>query len=192
MDHIILEKICKSYKRKQVLFNFTAFIPIGEVTCIMAQSGKGKTTLLRILLGLEKADKGNIVGLETLKKSVVFQENRLLEHLNPVTNIRLVNHQLEIPKIVQAMDKIGLSECTALPVRDLSGGMKRRVAILRALLADYDILFMDEPFTGLDNITKIKVIENIREQSKGYTVLFVTHDPLEAKLMETKNYIHLT
>ncbi|MCI9140882.1 ABC transporter ATP-binding protein [bacterium 1XD42-8] len=192
MEYIILEKICKSYERKQVLFNVTASIPIGKVTCIMAPSGKGKTTLLKILMGLEKADKGNIFGLENLKKSVVFQENRLLEHLNPVTNIRFANHQLEIPKIVQAMNKVGLSECTSLPVRDLSGGMKRRVAILRALLADYDILFMDEPFIGLDNKIKIKVIEDIRDRSKGYTVLFVTHDLREAKLMETENYIYLT
>ena len=192
MEHIILEKIYKSYERNPVLLNFTASIPKGEVTCIMAPSGKGKTTLLRILLGLEKADKGNIVGLETLKKSVVFQENRLLEHLNPVTNIRFANHQLEIPKIIQAMEKVGLSECITLPVRELSGGMKRRVAILRALLAEYDILFMDEPFIGLDNHMKIKVIEDIKDRSKGYTVLFVTHDPWEAKLMETTNYIYLT
>ena len=78
---------------------------------------------------------------------------------------------------------MGLSECIHRPARELSGGMRRRVALLRALLADWNVLFMDEPFKGLDEKTKADVIEYTKNLCRGKTVICVTHDANEAKLL---------
>ena len=89
-------------------------------------------------------------------------------------------------KMEEGLEALELKEWGDRPVRELSGGMKRRTAILRALLADWEILFMDEPFKGLDIETKKKVIEYVKREGHGRTVVFVTHDPEEAKEMGAK------
>ena len=135
----------------------------------MAPSGKGKTTLLNILLGLEPYDKGRIRGLEGRKKSAVFQEDRLCENLSSRANIRMIRERKISgcrefsKKMEEGLEALELKEWGNQPVRELSGGMKRRTAILRALLADWEILFMDEPFKGLDIETKKKVMEYVRK-----------------------------
>ena len=91
MEDIVIRSLCKAFDGKPALQGFSATLPAGRVSCIMAPSGGGKTTLLRILLGLEAADSGEIHGLAGLRLSAVFQEDRLLENLSPVANIRLVN-----------------------------------------------------------------------------------------------------
>lgn len=181
---IILEKLCKSYGSHPVLTNFSASIPEGKVTAIMAPSGQGKTTFLRILMGLETPDSGKISGLAGKKFSAVFQEDRLCNNLSPVSNIRLVAPEQKRTQIIAAMEDLLLADCFHQPVRELSGGMRRRVAILRALLADYDVLFLDEPFKGLDAETRQIVIQAAKIRSAGKTVLLITHDPLEAQIME--------
>ena len=121
----------------------------------MAPSGKGKTTLLNILLGLEPYDRGIIRGLEGKRKSAVFQEDRLCENLSSRANIRMVGRERAavavsfLKRWKRAWKLWKLKEWGDRPVRELSGGMKRRTAILRALLADWEILFMDEPLKGL-------------------------------------------
>ena len=172
-----------------MLKDFSAVIPEGKTTCIMAPSGKGKTTLLNILLGLESYDGGRIRGLEGKKKSAVFQEDRLCENLSSRANIRMIREK-KISRGLRFLKKdgrrpggFGTSRMGDQPVRKLSGGMKRRTAILRALLADWEILFMDEPFKGLDIETKKKVMEYVKNECLGKTVVFVTHDPEEAKEM---------
>lgn len=189
---IVLEKLCKSYGTHPVLTDFSAFIPEGKVTAVMAPSGQGKTTLLRILMGLETPDSGTISGLAGKKFSAVFQENRLCDNLSPVSNIRLVAPEQKRARIIAAMEGVLLVNCFHQPVRELSGGMRRRVAILRALLADYDILFLDEPFKGLDAETRQVVIRDTRIRSAGKTVLLITHDPLEAKAMEACQVLTLS
>jgi NitT/TauT family transport system ATP-binding protein len=157
----------------------------------MAPSGMGKTTLLRIMMGLEKPDSGKISGMDGLKISAVFQEDRLCEYLNPIANIGLVNSKLTKDEILSALESFGLIECAYRRTSKLSGGMKRRVAILRALLAEYDIMFMDEPFKGLDTGTKDVVISEILSRTKGKTIIFVTHDIEEKEKMCTQNTIKL-
>lgn len=146
----------KSYGKKTVLQDFSAVFEEGKTTCIMAPSGKGKTTLLRILMGLEKADRGSVEGIKGKKKSVVFQEDRLCENLSTGANVRLVvkgktgrSRQFQ-ETMSRGFSRMGLADCISQPARELSGGMRRRAAILRALYADWDILFLDEPFKGLD------------------------------------------
>ena len=94
MRDIEIKGLCKAFDGKQVLRDFSAVLPAGQVTGLMAPSGAGKTTLLRILMGLETPDRGTITGLEGLRLSAVFQEDRLCENLNPVSNLRLVTPAL--------------------------------------------------------------------------------------------------
>jgi NitT/TauT family transport system ATP-binding protein len=183
MDDIIIKNLTKSYNGKIVLNNLNLTIKSGKTTCIMAPSGMGKTTLLRIILGLEAPDSGTISGLDNLRISAVFQENRLCEYLTPINNIKLVNPTLTDKQILEAINLFGLSGCEYQKTSELSGGMKRRIAILRAILADYDLLVLDEPFTAIDINTKETVIREILKRTKGKTIIFVTHDESEASLM---------
>lgn len=180
---IILKDVCKSFEGKVVLKNYSAVFKEGRITGIMAPSGYGKTTLLRLLMGLEIPDSGTIEGLWGKRKSAVFQEDRLCDNLTASANIRLVHPKLGQTEVYAAMKAVGLADVYEQPVREFSGGMRRRVAILRALLAEYDILFLDEPFQGLDQKTKEIVIEDTRRRCEGKTVLFVTHDATELEAM---------
>lgn len=190
MDQIIISHLSKAYGENKVFSDFSAVFERGKTTCIMAPSGAGKTTLLRILTGLETADAGRIEGMDGLKKSMVFQEDRLCENLSVSANIRLVRQkktwgrdQKEKKEIQEALEAVGLAENGDQQVRELSGGMKRRVALLRALYSDWDILFLDEPFKGLDEETKTQVMCYTKEKCRGKTVIFVTHERSEAEEM---------
>lgn len=177
---LILRNICKSYGEKQVLSGFSHIFPEGKTTCVMGPSGCGKTTLLNLLLELNAPDSGEITGLERLRKSAVFQEDRLCENVSAVSNLRLVNPALSKRETEKMLCKLGLTDGLKQPVREFSGGMKRRTAILRALCAEYDILLADEPFKGLDETTKQKTMEYFREKTSGKTVILVTHEESEA------------
>jgi len=180
-----LTDICKAYGANVVLDRFNCRIEESAVTCLMGPSGKGKTTLLRMMLGLEQPDSGLISGMDNLRKSAVFQEDRLCENLSAAANIRLVCQKaLKTGSIIEAMQAIGLEpDCAKQTARSMSGGQRRRIAILRALMAEYDILFMDEPFKGLDAETKEKVMLYTKELNRGKTIVLVTHDIVEAEVM---------
>ncbi len=180
MKKIYVKNVSKSFGSKKVLQNLNLTIEPGKISCIMAPSGAGKTTLLRILMGLEEADSGCITGLEGKRFSAVFQEERLCEYMTAVENIRLVTPGLDAGSVVQEMDRLGLGDCCAQPVSQLSGGMRRRVSILRALLAAFDVLCLDEPFKGLDDARKEQTLAYVKQKAAGRTVLFVTHDEKEA------------
>lgn len=179
---ICFDSICRSYGTEKVLQDFTDIFPAGQVTGIMAPSGGGKTTLLRIAAGLEKPDSGTVTGTNG-RLAVVFQENRLCEHLTAEANIRLVRPGLSDATVRKAMADFGLSDCAGKAVSAFSGGMKRRTAILRALLSDWEILLLDEPFTGMDEQTRAAVIAQTGAYCRGRTVVFVTHDPEECAAM---------
>ena len=187
MQDIVIRGLCKAFDGKQVLRDFSAALPAGQVTGLMAPSGAGKTTLLRILMGLETPDRGTITGLEGLRLSAVFQEDRLCENLNPVSNLRLVTPALSRTAAAEALAAVGLTDCQRQPAR-----MRRRVAILRALLAEYDLLFLDEPFKGLDQETKEIVMADTRRRCAGRTVLFVTHDPAELEALGAVQRLELS
>ena len=188
---IEVRDLFKSFGKKAVLSGFSAVFPIGAVAAVMAPSGGGKTTLLRILMGLEQPDSGTISGLTGLRQSAVFQEDRLCEHLSAEANIRLVNPAIPREQVQAAMAEVGLASCAGQPVREFSGGMRRRVAILRALLAPYDILFLDEPFKGLDRDTKELVMADTRRRCAGRTALLVTHDADEAAALGATQILRL-
>lgn len=180
----------KAYGEHRVLEDLSMTMPSGETSCIMGPSGCGKTTLLRILMGLEKADGGVIEGIPE-KKSVVFQEDRLCDDLSGKTNIRLVCPKKDPSLIEEGMENLGLGESMDRPVREYSGGMRQRTAILRALFADWDILFLDEPLKGLDEKIKKVTAEYIRSRVRGKTVLCVTHDPGDVDLLGASRVIEM-
>ena len=166
--NINISNLTKKYGKKEIFKNFSLEIEAGKVTALMGKSGFGKTTLIRILMGLEKYDKGKITGLENQKISTVFQEDRLCENLSAITNISIVCEK----------------ESQNKPVKTLSGGMKRRVAIIRCIMAKSDIIIFDEPLKGLDEITKKNVIRYLKEKIRGKTVIIVTHDIEEARQLD--------
>lgn len=162
----------------------------------MGESGKGKTTLLRILMGLEKADRGQVIGLNNRRIRAVFQEDRLLEENTVMDNILFVMpHRGEKERDVVriACEEVGLAGSENKLVKELSGGMKRRVAIIRALLSDFDILLLDEPLKGLDAENKQRVIQFMRSvinrKDKEYIVIMVTHDKDDVELVEGSVYL---
>ena len=185
-EDIGIRNITKLYGEKTVFKDLNLKIESGKITCIMAPSGAGKTTLLRMMMGLEKPDRGSIVGLSEKRFSAVFQEERLCEGMTAIGNIRLVNPSLTAEQIRNELQRLGMYDCENQPVSELSGGMRRRVSILRALLAEYDVLFMDEPFKGLDSTLKKDVITSVMEKTVGKTVIVVTHDRSEADLLRAE------
>ena len=169
---IRVEKLCKSYGGKPVLTDLTAVFPRG-ITCVSAPSGAGKTTLLRLLLGLERPDSGSILGADC-RWAAVFQEDRLLEHLPAAANLRFALG--ELPRVAgEMLERLGLSLEDPRPVREWSGGMKRRLALARALLAQSEALALDEPFTGLDEENRTRCLDLIREAGKEKPVVLATH-----------------
>ena len=186
-EFIRIEHLNKSYHDRPVLQDLSLSIPTGQITAVMAPSGVGKTTLLRILMGLEAADSGQVEWLEGLRLSAVFQEDRLCANLSPVSNIRLVTgSSLSRQEILSALEQTGLSDCAGQPARELSGGQRRRVALLRALLAPWDLLLLDEPFKGLDTETRKQIMDYVLlhfHKKPGRTALLVTHDESEASYM---------
>lgn len=176
--------INKAYNGVTVLKDLNLTIKEGTVNCIMGPSGSGKTTLANILMGLVKPDKGKLQGLTGLKISAVFQEDRLIEHWDAVKNILLVcGRQVTEAVVRDHLKRVGLEEELKKPVRSYSGGMRRRVALVRALLAEGDLILLDEPFKGLDEELKHKVISYLIEQTCGKTVILITHDKEDARLM---------
>lgn len=183
MRDITVSGLQKRFGEKRVLEDFSAVFPAGQVTCVMGPSGCGKTTLLNILLGLEKADGGSVTGIPD-RISAVFQEERLCEDFSAVTNVRMVTGKAVKPEEIEAcLRALGLEGSLYSPVRELSGGMKRRAAIARALLAEGELLILDEPFKGLDEGTREVVVEEMKNHILDRTVIMVTHDPQEAALM---------
>lgn len=182
-----IRNLSKSYHGHPVLQQVTLTFPSGETTCIMGPSGCGKTTLLRILMGLTKPDAGEVLLPEGARFSAVFQEDRLCENLSPVANIRLVCGRLySKEQIRKELAAVGLDGALDKPVRELSGGMRRRAAVVRACLAPSDILVLDEPFSGLDEQTRQQTGDWINGHLAGRTVILVTHNEEEAFLMGSR------
>lgn len=189
---IVLKNISKSYGSIQVFNDFNLEITKNQITCILGASGVGKTTLLNILLGLVEVDSGQVLGLEGKKIVAVFQEDRLVESLSSIKNVQLAcNNKVTRTKLIDEFNKVGLGGFEDRPVSELSGGMKRRVAILRAVLSESDVIVMDEPFKGLDVELKSKIIEYVKDKTRNKTVIIVTHSLVEVKELEA-NKVDLT
>ena len=184
---IKVENLCKSYDGVQVLKN-VSFTAGPGVTCVMAPSGAGKTTLLRILLGLERPDSGNVWGTAGERFAAVFQEDRLLEQLDAMENLGFVLGE-NLAGAETLLAELGLAGEHGKPVREYSGGMKRRLALARALLVPFDALVLDEPFTGLDEENRRRAIACIRSRTAGKPVLLVTHSRDDAAGLDAQTVV---
>lgn len=184
---INFKNITKSYDGKIILDHVNLAIDTASVNrdvLLRGPSGIGKTTFLRIMAGLEKPDSGETEitmgeaahGGMGLKVGMVFQENRLLEHLSAVANVSLADTSVSKERARAALKEILPEEALDRPVRELSGGMKRRVAIVRAVLPPSDILVMDEPFTGLDPDTRNRVIKYIMDTKGKRPLIIASHE----------------
>ena len=177
----MLTRISKEYDGQNVLKGLDLRIEDGRITAVMGPSGLGKTTLLKILLGLEICE-GSVSGMQGRKVSTVFQESRLLPWLTLKQNLELVCGPGSEAKIDAALALMELTDAADKKPAELSGGMQRRGALARALAYDGDVYILDEPFTGLDEELKDRIAgalcERWRKEKK--TVLFVTHDSAEA------------
>ena len=153
-------------------------LTLAEPAILWAPSGWGKTTLLRVLMGLEVPDSGTVQGVGRV--GAVFQEDRLCPQLTAVQNVELVLPEGKTQyktQIVSDFQRFGYDEqALALSARRLSGGQKRRAALLRALWAGCDTLLLDEPFTGMDPETMKKAAALLKERRGERAVLLATHD----------------
>ncbi len=181
-DGIVLSGVSKTYEGKPVLQDVSLRFEEGKVTAIMGPSGQGKTTLLKILLGLEDCE-GTVSGMEGRRPAVVFQESRLLPWLSLKQNLELVCGPGKDREIAEALALMELTDAADKKPSELSGGMQRRAALARAIAYGGDILVLDEPFTGLDEALKERIAGKLAAQwrAEKKTVLFVTHDSAEAK-----------
>ena len=152
---------------------------------LWAPSGWGKTTLLRILMGLEAPTGGTVEGVGRV--GAVFQEDRLCPQLTAVQNVALVLPGDETrykQDIIRDFQRLGMDTAAlALPAGRLSGGQKRRTALLRALWAPADTLLLDEPFTGMDPETLGAAAALLAQKSAGRPVLLATHDREAIRLL---------
>lgn len=181
---VILRDLSKSFGKNRVLDRLSWTFPGGQISCVQGPSGCGKTTLLRLIAGLEAPDSGEIRGAEGKKISAVFQENRLLENLTAEKNILLTARSgFTRTDARKLLDELGLSDAAQRRTGELSGGMQRRVAVARALAADYELLLLDESLTGLDDDARLRVLRRIQADLKGRTAIWITHDPDAAALL---------
>lgn len=173
-----ITNLTKTFASKKIFDNASFEFEDGKITYITGESGVGKTTLLRIIAGLDKAFSGEIV-CNSDKISYVFQEPRLFPNLTVAENISIttenspytVDSVLNITELKQEKDSLPSS---------LSGGMKMRISLARALYNDGDIFLMDEPFSALDDKTKERILPKVFQLLKNKTVLIVSHNLYEA------------
>ena len=161
-------------------------VPRGAVYGLVGPNGVGKTTLLRIMMGLEAPDSGEIKN-RPRRQAAVFQEDRLPEEFTPVNCVKMTcAHGVTKELIRENLAAVGLEGHCDKPVSQLSGGMRRRAAIVRAVMSGAETVYFDEPFTGIDDATKKLVIGYILNNCEGRTLVFVSHCPDDAKLLNAK------
>ena len=183
--------LTKRFGGHTVLEDVTMEFPAGSVTCVMGASGRGKTTLLRCIAGLETAEGGRVEDVPG-PGAMVFQEDRLCDGLNAEGNVRLVTGGAMSPEEIRAhLTELGLGGCLAQPAAELSGGQRRRVAIARAVCAGPGLLLLDEPFKGLDGEARRDAASYIRRHAPEATVLCVTHDREDAAALEAESVVEL-
>ena len=181
---LAVRDLSKAFENLQVLQGVNLDFKDSGIYCLMGPSGTGKTTFLRILMGLEKADTGVIQGRDGKRFSAVFQEDRLCEAYTPLDNVMMAaDRSVTREAARRELCRILPEESVSRPVYTLSGGMKRRTAVCRALLAPYDILVMDEPFAGLDGDTRGQVLRYVREKTEGKLVILSTHMEEDAAVL---------
>ena len=171
-----IDRIKKSFGKKVIFDGFSADFPKGSKNLITGKSGIGKTTLLRIIAGLEDYESGNVILDNSEIVAFMFQEPRLFPWMNVISNVNSVLHKPDFEKSSKILAELGLiNESEAMP-SELSGGMKRRVSLARTLLYSADIYLFDEPFAGLDPDIAKTSADVLLDYTRDKTVIIVSHD----------------
>ena len=181
---LTIRGICKSFEGRPVLKNVSFDFPEAAVTALRGPSGCGKTTLVNIILGLIEPDAGDVLMPASARTAAVFQEDRLIEHFSAARNVRLTAPaSVTDEQIRSALSELGLAQEGEKRVSEFSGGMRRRVAVIRAALFQPQFLLLDEPFKGLDEEMRERTAAFLRRNCAQATTILVTHDEAEAALM---------
>ena len=193
-----IEGLFKSFGDNHVLNGFDMELQVGENLVIMGKSGSGKSVMIKCLMGLMQPDKGKIEimglnvlemeqqDLDQLRKQIgfLFQGSALYDSMTVRENLEFPLRKQKMPQsekdelVYEALDSVGLEHALELMPDELSGGMKRRIALARAIILHPRIIIYDEPTTGLDPITAKEIIQLMREIQKkhGSAALIITHD----------------
>ena len=174
-----VKDVSKDYGTLRVLRSVSFRAEPGRPVAVTGASGSGKTTLLRIVMGLEAPDAGSVAftgGPPKPRFGAVFQEDRLFEDFDAVTNVRLAAGPARREEIRAELVKLLPEDALSKPVSSLSGGQRRRAAIVRAILSQGDVLIMDEPFAGLDAENAERAMEYIRENSLSRPLILAVHE----------------
>lgn len=173
-----INDLCKSFEGKEVIKSLSLSFPKSGFVAICGPSGCGKSTLLHIIAGIESSDRGEILfDTKHPKISMSFQEPRLLTERTAVENVNLVlgDKKATLPRAKELLLMLDIEESDLYP-DELSGGMKARVSIARALAKRSDIYIFDEPFANLDKETALLCIDTIKKEADGALVIAVMHD----------------
>ena len=196
MDGILISNISKKFNDIEVLKNVSMKCESNKVTCILGPSGCGKTTLLNIITESISDYDGKVQGYDKNKVAFIFQEDRLIEWLTIYENLSLVLKRKFTKEslkkdIEDGLKSIGMDKYLGFYPKELSGGMRQRISILRAFLYNGDLLIMDEPFKSLDIRNKKLLIDDFKKLriKNRNTVIFVTHDLEEAIELSDKIYV---
>lgn len=155
---------------------------------LLGESGGGKTTLLRLLAGFLTPQSGRIEGInDDTRIAVLFQEDRLFSHMTVYKNLKLVCPHLTRAEAAACLEELNLEPevLDDLPGK-LSGGMRRRVALARALLFEAELVLLDEPFQGLDTETHRKALAAVKKRTEGRPLLVISHDPADGPALGAK------
>lgn len=187
---IELKNICLSYGGATVLEELSLTVSPGVHIALMGPSGCGKSSLLNIIAGLVKPTSGTVsVGSERV--SYVFQEPRLLPWRTAAQNVNAVlsDNAASMPEALRRLSLVGLADAAEKYPGKLSGGMRQRVNLARALAYDGDILLLDEPLKGLDETRRDELLAFLQKYAAGKTVVLATHDRTEADALADSVYI---
>ncbi|MGA3067382.1 MAG: ABC transporter ATP-binding protein [Tepidisphaeraceae bacterium] len=192
---VLLQDLQRTFEDDvQAIAGITLNVSPGKFVAILGPSGCGKSTLLRIIAGLDHPTSGTIqrgADFNTRSIAYVFQDAHLLPWRNVLRNVALplelrgVAKSARLDAAAQALEQVGLSDALRRYPKQLSGGMKMRVSLARALVVRPKLLLLDEPFAALDEITRQKLDQQLRELWLAHrmTVLFVTHSTAEATFL---------
>ena len=181
---ITLHNVTFGYGAQRVIEGLTHTFPDTGIFALMGPSGCGKTTLLRLLAELEKPSEG-VIEKNTVRTAVAFQESRLLPWLNCEDNIKLVlSKEKNAPEMAQKWLKaFELDEAAKAFPSALSGGMRQRLSLARALAFGGDLVLLDEPFSALDKELKARIAPVLQEALQSTLTVMITHDPADAALL---------
>ena len=186
---IELKYVSAAFQGHSVLEHCSLLVPDGGHTAVMGPSGSGKTTLLRLIAGQLAPDQGSVT-VSHGRISYMYQEPRLLPWLTAEENVNLVlsDKPETMDTARQWLAAVGLADAMKKRPAELSGGMRQRVSLARALAYDGDLFLLDEPLSSLDEAMAAELLDLLKQYTQGKSMIFVTHSPEQAKVLGGEIY----